>query len=110
VFLYQEDTAEFLEDVLSKLGLNFKERNDFIVFWLPAMQKNKYNLVRFLGEEFSQEVDLKITPKPDTFIRVFMIFKAVDEKINTKPEPLRTPQRKGFVAVEWGGMNLDEKV
>ena len=35
-----EDTAAFLEDALSKLGLNRKEANEFIVYWLPLMEQN----------------------------------------------------------------------
>ena len=34
------DTAEFLEYALGKLGLNRREANEFIVFWLPMMEKN----------------------------------------------------------------------
>lgn len=30
-----KDTANFLEKTLSKLGLNDKDINDFIVYWLP---------------------------------------------------------------------------
>ena len=33
-------TAAFLEDALSKLGLNRAEANEFIIYWLPRMQEN----------------------------------------------------------------------
>jgi len=99
---------EFLETALETLGLNFKESNDFIIYWLPLLEKNIFNLIRFLGDEFTNEVELDINPKPDTFIRIFMIFKGSDEFIDTHPEPLKHIERKGFVAVEWGGMNLDD--
>ena len=38
------DTAEFLEDALARLGLTRREANEFIVYWLPLMEGNKYNL------------------------------------------------------------------
>ena len=36
-----EDTAEFLEDALEKLGLTRREANEFIVYWLPRMEQNE---------------------------------------------------------------------
>ena len=47
------DTAEFLEMKLNELGLNKKEANEFIVYWLPRMQKNKYNLISFQNEIYT---------------------------------------------------------
>ena len=34
-----EDTAAFLEDALSQLGLTRREANEFIVYWLPRWKK-----------------------------------------------------------------------
>ena len=39
------DTAAFLEDSLSQLGLTDKEANEFIIYWLPRMEGNAYNLI-----------------------------------------------------------------
>lgn len=41
------DTAAFLEDTLATLGLNRREANEFIVYWLPHMEGNAYNLIAF---------------------------------------------------------------
>ena len=41
------DTAAFLENALHDLGLTRKEANEFIVYWLPQMQENPYNLIAF---------------------------------------------------------------
>ena len=43
-------TAEFLEDALARLGLNRAEANEFIIYWLPLMQENAYNLIAFQHE------------------------------------------------------------
>ena len=40
-----EDTAAFLENALTQLGLNREEANEFIIYWLPQMQDNAYNLI-----------------------------------------------------------------
>lgn len=98
-----EETAAFLEDALAKLGLNRKEANEFIVYWLPRMQKNAYNLISFQEESYEASAPLSIIPAPDTVIRVFMVYKPLEEKKAVAPQELQAPERKGFTVVEWGG-------
>jgi hypothetical protein len=100
------DTKEFLQSALSKLGLTPKEYNEMIVYWLPKMQNNKYNLIHFAGSEYADRAKLIITPKPDSILRVFMVFRALDEYQNIKPQELPNFDRKGFTVVEWGGTEL----
>ena len=50
---------------------------------------------------------LIITPFPDTTIRVLMTFKGLNRPINVKEQIIETPERKGFVAVEWGGTEIN---
>ena len=102
-----EDTIEFLEEKLEILGLSQTEAQEFIVYWLPQMGNNKYNYIRFqTKEEIEENMPLEIQPKPDTIIRVMMEWKALDEYVEVKEQKLETPQRKGFVAVEWGGTKI----
>ena len=98
-----EDTADFLEYALAKLGLTRREANEFIVFWLPQMEKNPYNLIAFQNEVYTENAPIEISPRPDTLIRVFMAVKASDEYVDTEEQILSSPERKGFTAVEWGG-------
>ena len=49
---------------------------------------------------------LKISPKPDTIIRVVMEYKALNKPIEVKEQKILTPERNGFVAVEWGGTEI----
>jgi hypothetical protein len=100
------DSRKFLREKLSYLGLTPKEYNEFIVYWYPVMQKNKYNLVYFAGEEYIKEAKLTITPTPDSMLRVFMIFKPLEEKIEIKEQKLEKFEREGFSVVEWGGMKV----
>jgi hypothetical protein len=102
------ETAEFLEDKLSEMGLNSNEYNDFIVYWLPLMMKNKYNLVRFPNEEYSRNIPLNITPQPESILRVFMIFKPLDAPVPITEQKLKTFKRKGFTVVEWGGSQITD--
>lgn len=98
-----EDTAAFLEDALEKLGLTRKEANEFIVYWLPQMEQNPYNIISFQTTTYTDAAQLDITPAPDTVIRVFMTFKAADGMIRLLPQKLTAPERTGFTVVEWGG-------
>ena len=102
-----EDSASFLEEKLAKLGLTEKEAEEFIVYWLPKMEANKYNYIRFATpEEIEKNMALEINPNPDTTIRVLMTFKGLENPIEVEEQELVTPERVGFVAVEWGGTEI----
>jgi len=102
-----EDTAAFLEDALEKLGLNRKKANEFIVYWLPLMEQNPYNIISFQTDIYTDTAELQIDPAPDTMIRVFMTFKASDYMIRLLPQKLTALERSGFTVVEWGGTELE---
>jgi|GEM_PF-444119 len=101
-----EDTAKFLQYTLSKLGLTPKEYNEFIVYWYPKMKDNAYNLIHFAGEEYTNTALLTITPKPDSTLRVFMVYKPIDKVVEIKPQEIKPFTRNGFTVVEWGGTEL----
>lgn len=103
-----EDTAKFLETALQKLGLTRREANEFIVYWLPLMQDNKYNIITFQTDRYTDVAKLEITPNPDTLIRVFMVWQGVDEFVELPEQTLTAPERQGFTAVEWGGAEIKE--
>ncbi len=99
-----ENSAKFLEEKLATLGLTEREAEEFIVYWLPELEKNKYNLIRFeTMEEIEKDMPLNITPKPDTVIRVMMQFEKSSKYVELPEQILDTPKREGFVVVEWGG-------
>ena len=97
------ETAAFLEDALARLGLTRREANEFIVYWLPQMQENPYNLIAFQSEAYTQTAQLSIDPAPDTLLRVFMAWKPLDGPVELPEQALTGPERLGFTAVEWGG-------
>lgn len=98
-----EETATFLESALEKLGLTRKEANEFIVYWLPLMEQNPYNVISFQGDVYTDMAKLHILPEPDTMIRVFMAWYAVEEPVTIPAQELTAPERIGFTVVEWGG-------
>ena len=99
------EVASFLEEKLPLLGLNAHETEEFIIYWLPIMQQNSYNYVRFATPtEIEEYMPLNITPKPDTTIRVLMVAKPLEHPTTLHEQILPdTPKRQGFTVVEWGG-------
>lgn len=103
------DTAAFLEETLAALGLSEREANAFIVYWLPRMQDNAYNLITFQSDAYTDAAELTVEPTPDTVIRVFMVWQGLDSAIEI-PESIlpEVPVREGFTVVEWGGAEITE--
>jgi len=102
-----EDTARFLEEKLAILGLNEREAEEFIVYWLPQLEKNAYNWIYFeTQEEIEKNMPLEISPKPDTCIRIMMDWKGLEQKIDIPEQTLERQERSGYTAVEWGGTEI----
>ena len=104
-----KDTARFLQDTLSAMGLTPREYNEFIVYWLPKMQHNAWNLIAFQGAEYTDHARLTITPKPDSLLRVFMAFKSVPYPYAIPPQTFPKFERRGFTVIEWGGSDAGDK-
>lgn len=100
------DTAVFLEDALDKFGLTRREANEFIVYWLPLMERNPYNVISFQTDIYTDAAQLEVTPTPDTMIRVFMAWQACDRFVELPEQELRAPKRSGFTVIEWGGTEV----
>ena len=100
------NTEAFLEKTLKTLGLTDKEANEFIIYWLPRMEGNPYNLITFQQEIYTDNAQLTVEPAPDTVLRVFMAYKPLENMIRILPQKLQTVQREGFTLVEWGGAEL----
>jgi hypothetical protein len=102
-----EDTAKFLEEKLRILGLTDREAEEFIIYWLPRLENNNYNYIRFATlNQINEIMPLEITPNPDTIIRILMEFKSLDKPIDVMEQELATPERIGFTVVEWGGVEI----
>ena len=100
------DTAAFLEGALADLGLTEQEANEFIIYWLPRMEGNAWNLISFQTTAYTDSAVLTIDPVPDTLIRVFMAWQGLDEPVEVEPQTFTAPERTGFTAVEWGGTEV----
>lgn len=100
------DTAAFLEDALARLGLDRREANEFIVYWLPRMEPNPYNLIAFQADAYTDHARLTVTPEPDSVLRVFMAWKPQESPVDLPEQSLPAFERAGFAVVEWGGAEV----
>ena len=104
-----EDSARFLEEKLEFLGLNYKESEEFITYWLPKLEKNPFNYIYFMTtEEIEEDMPINISIKPDTTIRVRMLFQGLEQYEGVQEQILEpAPERSGFTLVEWGGSEIE---
>lgn len=101
----RNEVHNFLIEKLAKLGLNKKETADFLEFWEPRMQSAPYYFVTFLGTRAMDQIaPIIINPAPDTIIRILMDFAPLNAPMQVQEPLIRTPERKGFTVVEWGGV------
>ena len=107
------DTENFLNEALAELGLNEKERADFMSYWLPLMEGNEYNVITFQTTAYEDAAGLIVTPEPDVTVRINMLWYASSEYVEIEPQELEgmnpsLADRSGLTLVEWGGEVIDE--
>ena len=103
----KRDIIPFLEEKLEILGLNYKEKEEFIVYWLPQLEKYDYIYIRFDDlEEINNNMGLDINPKPETLIRIMMTWKGLNKPIKVEEQELKKQERRGYTVVEWGGTEI----
>ncbi len=99
------DLENWFNENLIKLGLNEKEKNQFKEYWLEELPKSNYYEIKILEDSFLKEnLNLIISPQPETLIRLNFYFKPLNEKIELPEPTILTPDRTGFTVVEWGGV------
>jgi len=107
----KENLTHFFIEKLEHVGLNNQEINEFIQFWLPILEQNEYSFIHFLVNDDCNEISINnVNPKPETSIRLYMEFHALDDFITIKEQQLPKTKRKGFTLVEWGGTDVTNKI
>ncbi len=109
-YVQQDNVTAFLTKKLNDLGLNAKEKTDFITYWGPRITRHKEVFVQFLiDEDVASEIgDMHIEPTPHSILRVFMTFCNADEigYYPTQEQLFEPITRKGLTVVEWGGSEV----
>ena len=87
----------WFDEKLPILGLNEKEISQFKEYWLNSLPEADYYEIKLLDKEFLKEnMNLLITPTPDTIIRLEFYFKPISKKISINEPIVITPKRTGF--------------
>lgn len=95
---------------LVKLGLNTKEKRQFKEYWMKELPSAPYYKIQLLDEQFlSDNMTLTISPKPDAILRLNFYFTPLKHAETIKEPHIKPFKRKGFTAVEWGGILDDSK-
>lgn len=94
-----------ISKILFQLGLNEKETADFLSYWVPKLNDKPYYFVTLVSQdELNRKETLLFSQKPDTMIRVRMVFEGLNNQVFVPPLLLpQTPRREGFTVVDWGG-------
>ena len=101
------EVGPFFKNILKAYGLNQVEIKDFLDYWQIRLNRSPYYAVYPIVKETLDKVcPLKIAPVPDTVFRLWFYITPVPEKRNLSLEepPVQPFERKGFTAVEWGGI------
>lgn len=101
-----DETAQFLEQKLAEYGLNEHEINDFITYWLPRMEKNKWNTFCFQTATYESWAKLHVEPAADSVIRVFVAWYPTEEKETIEAPEIPKTSRGDVTVVEWGGIEV----
>lgn len=97
--------GNWFDNKLILLGLNEKEKNQFKEYWLKELPKYDYYEIKLLDDSFLKEnMNLIISPQPDTVIRLNFYFKPLEKPVNIQEPTIISPERRGFTVVEWGGI------
>ncbi len=100
-----EETVEFLEKQLTSMGLNDREKQDFIAFWGPKLVSNDYNYVHFImDEDYDKEVgSMNTSIEIESTLKLYMAYQALPAFVPTIEQTFEPFKRKGLTLVEWGG-------
>lgn len=107
-----DSVTSFLENSLTRLGFNQKEKTDFITFWTPKIQKKKgeYFIQFLIDEDYKQYVaELEISPKPNSIRRVYMLYSFIDSQNKIEiydQQELFGFKRERLTVFEWGGSEI----
>lgn len=100
-----ENAASFLEEKMDYMGFTNRETDEFIMYWLPILERNGQSLVYFEETlERNEESPLIFSTAPDTLIRTCIHIKKVDAPVDMVPQELTHVERTGFTVTEWGGL------
>ncbi len=101
----QEELGSFFTLNLTEYGFYGREIDDFIKYWIPRLTSNAYyEIYPQESDLINTVIDLDIVPPPVQLLRLFYVFRGVNENANSLvvPEINSNFSRTGFFVTEWG--------
>ncbi len=107
----KQDLKKFFAEKLEHMGLNERERTEFIDYWTQQLVNMPYYYIHFYFNSYAdQEMPLRFSEKPDSVFRVWMNQIGLEQPFQIEPQVLPSGfARQGLTVVEWGGF-LDPKI
>jgi len=95
----------FFENTLKKYGFNDREIKDFVDYWTQYLPISSfYAIYPVTGKSLEKICPLNIKPKPDNILRLWFVFSPLSEIKDLDAPKIRSFERTGYVAAEWGGI------
>lgn len=111
-YVEKSNVVSFLQKKLDILGLNSREKTDFITYWAPILMRSGAVTVKFIvWDDYSRQVaELHVNPAPESIQRILMVFRpARDWDKYIKEQKLERFVRKGYTLIEWWWSNIGEE-
>ena len=79
-----------------------------MAFWESKIPEKPYIRLTWFGTAVMERLaPLKVSPQPDTILRVFLDMDGFDQKPTLPAQTLTNTKRSGFTVVEWGGLTTE---
>ena len=116
ILINKDNKLNEIDEILMKCGLNNKERNDFIVYWIKVINRYDNMAIRIEDSRYDNAIPLKVDGF-EQIHRVFVIMKNVTElekeimiknnQIISKDSFKSMKRPEGKYIIEWGGLPLN---
>lgn len=107
----KENIENFLNEKADELAMNKNEKTEFVRYWSDVISNypaTDFRIYFLQNEEVDNWIKLDVTPKPDSWNRIEVVFTPIQPNTKSTPYTLKKIQRKGLTMVEWGGIIVDE--
>lgn len=107
-FVVSKDTVEhFLNKTLHSLGLTNQQRKNLVYLLSFKAKRNEYSLIHFYTETSLCENLYNIEPKPESYLKLKIVFKEWDPIDKIKPQRLPVDLVRDPTLFDWTFIDLD---
>lgn len=107
----KENIETFLNEKADEMAMNTNEKTEFVRYWSEIISNypaTDFRVYFLQNEEVDEWIKLSVSPKPDSWNRIEVVFTPIQPNTTSTPYTLKKIQRKGFTMVEWGGIIVDK--